>query len=101
MRASLVGRHVRAGIVFLTMLLVGYAAGPLTLALVRGEAVYRSAHALSATLVVLLFGYGAFLGVRLWRGRAGPEERTLHAFCMGLGLFCAFVTMMLGLGLLP
>lgn len=100
-RASLVSRHARAGLAFLGLLVLGYAAGPLTLGLIRGKTVFASGHALFASLTVALLLFGGRLGLRLWRSRARPSDRDLHAFCMGLGLFLALVTMMLGLGLLP
>jgi hypothetical protein len=101
LRARLVGRHARAGSAFVAMLAAGYAAGPLTLGLARGEPVFESGHAFFASLTLAVLLLGATLGLRLWRGRGTPATRGLHAFCMGLGLFLGFVTAMFGLGLLP
>lgn len=100
-RAELVGRHARAGLVFLAAILVGFAAGPVTMALVRGEPALRSGHAFFAGLTLVPVVTGGWLGWRLWRGRGSPRARDLHAFCMGLGLFLALVAAMLGLDLLP
>lgn len=105
LRASLLERHARAGLTFVAALLVGYAGGPATLGLVRDEPVFSSAHAFFATLTLLLIAFGAAVGLRLWRGSSAVRDRELHrdlhVFCMGLGLFLIFVTVMLGLGLLP
>jgi hypothetical protein len=100
MRPLLTRRHATSGLVFAIMLAVGYMAGPLTLGLVRDEPVFRSGHALFATLTLLLIVSGALLGLKLLRG-GGPGTRELHVFCMGVGLFLVLVTVMFGLGLLP
>ena len=100
-RRGLVNRHARAGVIFAAALAAGYAGGPLTLALVRDEAVFGSAHAFFATLTLLLLATGARLGWRLWRGAPAARDRDLHAFCMGLTVFLSIATAMLGLGLLP
>jgi Protein of unknown function (DUF4079) len=97
----LVARHARLGLVFVGLITLGYAAGPLTLGLLRGEPVFASGHALFASVTLLLFLAGGGLGLRLRRGNGAPHERDLHAYCMGLGLFLALVTVMLGLELLP
>jgi hypothetical protein len=101
LRALLVDRHARGGLAFVSALLVGYAAGPLTLALVRDEPVFESGHAFFATLVLLPLLVGSGLGLRLWRGVGAPRERELHAFCMTLGLLLALIALIFGLDLLP
>jgi hypothetical protein len=101
MRTTLLRRHVRAGLAFVGALTAGYAAGPLTLALVRDKPVFRSAHSFFATITLLLIVSGGALGWRLWRGTGSPTTRDLHAYCMGVGLFLATVAAVLGLGLLP
>ncbi|MFN2433446.1 MAG: hypothetical protein ABR599_11650 [Gemmatimonadota bacterium] len=100
-RAALVDRHARIGLAFVATLVVGLAAGPLILALARGEPALSSGHAFFAALTLAPLLPGAVLGWRLWRGRARPDDRDLHAFCMGVGLFLGIITGMLGLGLLP
>lgn len=98
---ALLGRHVRAGLTCLALLTVGYVAGPVTLSVVREKPVFESGHAFFSTVTMLLLVTGGALGYRLWRARGSVRDRELHVFCMGLGLFLALVTVMLGLDLLP
>ena len=100
-RNALVVRHARAGLTFLAVIATGYTAGPLILGLAREKPVFESAHAFFASLTLVVLAGGGSLGWRLWRGRGGPRDRDLHAYCMGLGLFLVIVAAMLGLGLLP
>jgi hypothetical protein len=100
-RLALVRRHARTGLTFLTVIAVGYSAGPVILGLVRDKPVFGSAHALFATLTLVVVLSGGFLGYRLWRGHGSPRDRELHAYCMGLGLFLLLIAAAFGLGLLP
>jgi len=101
-RARLVNRHLVVAVTFLGMITAGYLMGLLTMAFVRDEPVFRTAHAYFGTIVLALFWLGAWYGARLARGRAlAPKDYSNHAFCVILGAIIALAVAVMGYTLLP
>jgi hypothetical protein len=101
-QATLLRRHVVLGIVFLSMITSGYILGLLTMAFVRDEPVFRTAHGYFGTIVLGLFWLGAWYGARLSRG--GPvaaKDVSNHAFFVILGAILALAVAVMGYVLLP
>jgi hypothetical protein len=97
-------RHARLGKVAVTLILLGFLGGPLSMWLLRGRVPYETAHAFLATLGAALFASVAILGRRLERGRAGRGSRRMidaHATLALLATLAAAVAFATGFVLLP
>ena len=93
------GRHLRTAKLAVSLIAIGFAGGPLSMALLRGRDLFETAHAWIATLALLLFATTALVGRRLERGRS--QSRDLHALFAALALLAAGVAAMTGWVLLP
>lgn len=101
-RARLVRSHLIVAKTFLGLLTVGYALGVLTMAFVREQPVFRTAHGYFGSIVLGLFWLGAWYGARLAGGRAPTaQDRSNHAFCVVLGAILALAVAVMGYALLP
>jgi len=101
-RGRLIRSHLIVAKTFLGMLTVGYALGVLTMAFVREEPVFRTAHGYFGSIVLGLFWLGAWYGARLAGGRAPTaQDRSNHAFCVVLGAILALAVAVMGYVLLP
>jgi hypothetical protein len=92
-------RHVRLGKVAVAFVVVGFGAGPISMALLRGREPFGTSHAVAGSLAAALFVAVAFLGRRLETGRGRPIDahRTLALLAV-LVAAAAFAT---GFILLP
>ncbi len=100
--ATLLRRHIVFGIVFLATVTSGYVLGLLTMAFVRDEPVFRTAHGYFGTIVLGLFWLGAWYGVRLSRGvPAAAKDVSNHAFFVIFGAILALAVAVMGYVLLP
>lgn len=101
-RGRLVRPHLLVAKTFLGMITFGYVLGPLTMAFVRDEPVFRTAHGYFGTIVLGLFWLGAWYGGRLAGGRApAARDYSNHAFCVVLGAILALAVAVMGYVLLP
>ncbi len=101
-RLRLQRRHLTVAITFLGLISTGYALGIATMAFVRDEPVFRTAHAYFGTIVLGLFWLGAYYGARLLRGQnLTPKDYSNHAFCVILGAILALAVAVMGYTLLP
>lgn len=93
------GRHLRLGKTTVTLALLGFLGGPLSMALLRGRVPFGTVHALFGVLAAALFLAAAVLGRRLERG-AGAS-RDLHG-ALGVGaLLAGALAAVMGFVLLP
>jgi hypothetical protein len=101
-RGPLMRRHLTVGIAFLAMITTGYFLGLFTMAFVRDEPVFRTAHGYFGTIVLGLFWLGAWYGARLsGPGPIAPKDVSNHAFCVILGAILALAVAVMGYVLLP
>ena len=92
-------RHLLRAKVAVSMLAVGFAGGPLSMAELRGRTPFGTAHAWIGSLAIGLLLATAWLGRRLERGRSGARDA--HALLAALALLFASVAVVAGLVLLP
>ena len=101
-RHGVMQRHAQLGWIFLGCLSAGYFFGLLSMWLIRGQALFRSAHFFFGTLALLLFLAGGFMGWRLLRGTSRyADVRDVHGFLAYLGLFVSLGVAVMGFILLP
>jgi len=101
-RLNLRRRHLITAIAFLALITIGYALGIATMAFVRDQPVFRTAHAYFGTIVLALFWLGAYYGARLLRGGdLQPADFSNHSFCVILGAILALAVAVMGYTLLP
>lgn len=81
------------------LVLVGFAAGPLSAALLRDWTPFASFHGLAGGVAALLFVAAAIQGRRLERGRG--DARQAHALSGALALLLALTAAVAGFVLLP
>lgn len=93
-------RHRRLGRTFLSVMALGYAAGVVSLGLLRGEPILESFHSLCASAAAACVTAAWLVGRRLER-RPDPRLRTAHAVCGSVGLLMALVAGAAGLAILP
>jgi hypothetical protein len=92
-------RHARLGKLAVGLVLVGFAGGPLSMALLRGREPFGTAHALAGVCAAILFAAAGLLGRRLERGRGRPlRAHATLAVAAALAAAIAFAT---GFVLLP
>ena len=92
-------RHLRLSKPAAAMILVGFAAGPVSMAWLRGESPFGTVHAWLGGLAATLFGATAFLGRRLERGRSRAPDP--HAVLGVLAVLAGAVAAVAGFVLLP
>ncbi len=81
------------------MLLIGFLAGPLSMATLRGREPFGTAHGWIGATAIVLFVATAWLGRRLELRRSRAVEA--HALLAGLAILAAAVAALAGLVLLP
>jgi hypothetical protein len=91
--------HLRRAKLAVSLIAIGFAGGPLSMAFLRGRDPFETAHAFVATLALALFVATALIGRRLERGRSRSLD--LHALVAALALLAAGVAAMTGWVLLP
>jgi hypothetical protein len=92
-------RHARLGKLAVILVVVGFAGGPLSMALLRGREPFGTAHALAGVCAALLFAAAGLLGRRLERARGRPlRAHAALALAATLAAAAAFAT---GFVLLP
>lgn len=95
-------RHTQLGLLFTSVLVVGYALGLISMPAFRDRPPFRSAHFFFGTLAFVLFVAGAAIGWRLKQGtRRYADLRDIHGFLVYLGLFIALGVAVMGFILLP
>ncbi len=96
-------RHAKLGKVAVTLILLGFLGGPLSMWLLRGRAPYETAHSFLATFAAVLFVSVAILGRRLERGGGRSRRRMIdtHAALALLATLAAAVAFATGFVLLP
>src|SRR3990172_8005525 len=92
-------RHARLGKLAVILVLVGFAGGPLSMALLRGREPFETAHALAGVCAALLFAAAGLLGRRLERARGRPLRA--HATLAVAATLAAAIAFAAGLVLLP
>ena len=92
-------RHARLGKAAVTLLVLGFAGGPLSMLWLRGRDPFGTAHAWLGVLAASLFVAVAVLGRRLELGRGRPVEA--HALLALMGSLAAAASLVTGLVLLP
>ena len=102
-KAAARAHHTRLGKIAVTLILLGFLGGPLSMWLLRGRAPYETAHAFLATLAAALFASVAILGRRLERGGGRSRRRMIdtHAALALLATLAAAVALATGFVLLP
>lgn len=81
------------------LVLAGFAGGPVSMAGLRGEPAFGTAHAWIGVAAAGLFAAAAVLGMRLEKGRGRPFDA--HALLGGLAMLVAAVAAVAGFVLLP
>jgi hypothetical protein len=92
-------RHLRLAKPAVAMLLVGFAAGPLSSAWLRGFEPMQSFHGAVGLGAALLFAAAALAGRRLERGRS--RAYGAHALLGAVGLLLGALAALAGITLLP
>jgi hypothetical protein len=92
-------RHLRVSKPAVLLLLAGFGGGPLSMALLRGERPFGTAHAWIGLTTAALFLATALLGRRLERGRSRAFDA--HALAGVLALLLAALAAVAGFVLLP
>jgi hypothetical protein len=92
-------RHLRLAKTAVAMVMVGFAAGPISAVWLRGFEPFATLHGWLAVLAAALFGATAFLGHRLEHG--AQEWRELHARLAIASLLAAAAALGAGFVLLP
>lgn len=92
-------RHLRVAKLAVTLLLVGFAGGPLTVWALRDWTPLSSLHGLVGGVAAVLFAGTAVQGRRLERG--DREARTLHAWLGAAAMLAGLVAAVAGFVLLP
>ncbi len=102
-KATARAHHTRLGKIAVTLILLGFLGGPISMWLLRGRAPYETAHAFLATLAAALFASVAILGRRLERGGGRSRRRMIdtHAALALLATLAAAVAFATGFVLLP
>ncbi len=93
-------RHRRLARLFVPLVVVGYAAGLVSMATLRDEPVFDSVHALLTTAAATGFVSGYLLGRRL-ETRPSRVVRTAHLVCGAGGLLLALAAAVAGIAILP
>jgi len=92
-------RHLRVSKPAVWMIVAGFAGGPLSMALLRGERPFGTVHAWIGLVAAMLFCVAAGLGWRLEHGPARPFDA--HALVGVLAVLAAAVAAVAGFALLP
>lgn len=92
-------RHLRLAKPAVALVVVGFAAGPLSAGLLRGWTPFATFHAAVGSAAALLFVAAAIAGRGLERGRS--RARDLHALLGGLAVLLAALAAVAGFSLLP
>lgn len=92
-------RHLRTAKLAVALVAIGWAGGPLSMALLRERPPFETAHAWVATGALLLFAATAVLGRGLERGR--HHRLDAHALVAMTALLAAGVAAITGFVLLP
>lgn len=96
---SLRMRHLRLAKPAVAMILAGFVAGPVSMALFRGEPPFGTFHAFLGLLAAALFAAAALLGRRLERGRSRAFDP--HAVLAVLAVLAGAMAAIAGIVLLP
>lgn len=95
-------RHTQLGLLAVGFLLGGYLLGLVSMPWLRDKAPFRSAHFFFATVTLLLFLGGGYMGWRLKKGTTRyADVRDLHGFLVYLALFISLGVGVMGFILLP
>jgi hypothetical protein len=92
-------RHLRLAKPAVALLALGFAGGPASMVLLRGNQAFTTAHAAAASLALLLFVATGVLGLRLERGAHSAREA--HAIVGTIALLAAIAALGTGFVLLP
>lgn len=92
-------RHLRLAKPALVLLLVGFAAGPVSMMWLRGEAPFATLHALAGSLAAGLFAAAAWVGRRLERGASRAFD--VHAWLALAAMLAGALAAVAGFVLLP
>lgn len=98
-RPEALRRHLALAKPAIAAVAIGFAAGPLSMALLRGRDPFATAHGWIGTIALALFLAAAWLGRRLERGRGRPLDA--HAALATLAVLAAGVAALTGFVLLP
>ncbi len=96
---DLLRSHLRLAKPAIALICVGFLAGPISAAWLRGWTPFATFHAWLGVLAAALFLAVAILGRRLERHRGRPVDA--HAVLAGLAVLAAAVAVVAGLVLLP
>ena len=96
---DLLRSHLRLAKPAIALICVGFLAGPISAAWLRGWTPFATFHAWLGVLAAALFLAVAILGRRLERQRGRPVDA--HAILAGLAVLAAAVAVVAGLVLLP
>ena len=96
---DLLRSHLRLAKPAIALICVGFLAGPISAAWLRGWTPFATFHAWLGVLAAALFLAVAILGRRLERHRGRPVDA--HAILAGLAVLAAAVAVVAGLVLLP
>lgn len=92
-------RHLALAKPAVAAVVIGFAGGPLSMALLRGREPFGTAHAWIGLLALALFAGAALLGRRLEHGRGRPLDA--HAALATLAVLVAAASALTGFVLLP
>ena len=98
-RGELMHRHLRLAKPTVALVLVGFVAGPFSMALLRNRDPFETAHAFLGATAALLFLTAGLLGWRLETRRS--RSRDAHAAVGALALLVAATAAVAGFVLLP
>jgi membrane associated rhomboid family serine protease len=94
-------RHARLGKAAVVLVVLGYAGGLVSMALLRGREVFGTAHAFAASVALALFAVTGVLGVRLERRMGLRRPVDLHAYLALAAILAGALSLATGFVLLP
>lgn len=92
-------RHLRFGKTSISMVIVGFLAGPPSMLFLRERAWFDSFHSILGVIVLGLFLWTGYSGRVLARG--DQEARDIHRIAAGSAIASAMLSAIAGFGLLP
>jgi hypothetical protein len=92
-------RHLRLGRSTLALVVVGFAAGPPSMAWLRDRPVFESLHAVLGLIVLGLFLWTGWSGRALAAGN--PDARDVHRIAAAASIAAALLSAVAGFRLLP
>lgn len=94
--------HVKWGIFFILLYLIGFSAGIISMILIRDKNPFRTPHAYFSAFCLCLFLTGTLIGLKIRKtDNPSTDDLQLHALFTISGFILSLLNVILGYGLLP